>query len=91
MGIDVQISSLQTLFNFARVSAASQPHVGVIITGYPQTTASTTMLIMRQSDQCGIGPDLSDWVGDGYCDDETNSENCNYDGGDCCWDKGLEI
>ena len=61
------------------------------ITGYAQTTASTTMLTLRQSDQCGVGPDLSDWVGDGYCDDETNSENCNYDGGDCCWDKGLEI
>ena len=24
------------------------------------------------------------WVGDGYCDDETNNEDCEYDGGDCC-------
>ena len=24
------------------------------------------------------------WVGDGYCDDQTNNENCDYDGGDCC-------
>lgn len=24
------------------------------------------------------------WVGDGFCDDETNDEDCNYDGGDCC-------
>ena len=24
------------------------------------------------------------WVGDGYCDDATNTESCNYDGGDCC-------
>jgi hypothetical protein len=23
-------------------------------------------------------------VGDGYCDDETNNENCHFDGGDCC-------
>lgn len=23
-------------------------------------------------------------VGDGYCNDETNNEECNYDGGDCC-------
>ena len=22
--------------------------------------------------------------GDGYCNDETNNEHCNYDGGDCC-------
>ena len=21
---------------------------------------------------------------DGFCNDETNNENCNYDGGDCC-------
>ena len=24
------------------------------------------------------------WIGDGYCDDETNTEGCNFDGGDCC-------
>ena len=23
-------------------------------------------------------------VGDGYCDDEDNNEECKYDGGDCC-------
>ena len=26
------------------------------------------------------------WIGDGICDDGTNSEDCNYDGGDCCLD-----
>ena len=24
------------------------------------------------------------WVGDGYCDDQTNTPQCNFDGGDCC-------
>ena len=24
------------------------------------------------------------WVGDGFCDDATNTESCDYDGGDCC-------
>ena len=24
------------------------------------------------------------WIGDGYCDDDTNNEPCEYDGGDCC-------
>lgn len=24
------------------------------------------------------------WIGDGFCDDETNTEMCEYDGGDCC-------
>ena len=27
---------------------------------------------------------LSDWIGDGYCDDLNNYSHCNYDGGDCC-------
>ena len=26
----------------------------------------------------------SEWVGDGYCDDETNNAECAWDGGDCC-------
>ena len=25
-----------------------------------------------------------DWPGDGICDDETNNEICEWDGGDCC-------
>ena len=24
------------------------------------------------------------WIGDGICDDEANTEVCNFDGGDCC-------
>ena len=24
------------------------------------------------------------WIGDGYCDDQTNIAECDYDGGDCC-------
>ena len=28
-----------------------------------------------------IQPDV---VGDGYCNDETNNPECNYDSGDCC-------
>ena len=26
------------------------------------------------------------WIGDGYCDDVTNTMECSYDGGDCCLD-----
>ena len=25
----------------------------------------------------------SNWIGDGYCDDFTNTPDCNFDGGDC--------
>ena len=26
------------------------------------------------------------WIGDGFCDDGSNIEDCDYDGGDCCLD-----
>ena len=29
-------------------------------------------------------PALLSWVGDGACDDVTNTGDCFYDGGDCC-------
>jgi hypothetical protein len=29
-------------------------------------------------------------VGNGFCNDETNNVNCNYDGGDCCVDSCAE-
>ena len=28
--------------------------------------------------------DNPSWIGDGMCDDETNKEICDWDGGDCC-------
>ena len=28
----------------------------------------------------------SDWIGDGFCDDETNTPLCDFDGNDCCMD-----
>ena len=28
--------------------------------------------------------EFPEWIGDGYCDDATNSFQCQYDGGDCC-------
>ena len=37
------------------------------------------------------------WRGDGYCDDENNTEMCGFDGGDCCdkkkpkWDNFCEV
>ena len=34
--------------------------------------------------QIGCGSSNPSWIGDGYCDDETNNAGCNFDGGDCC-------
>jgi hypothetical protein len=28
----------------------------------------------------------TEWIGDGSCDDATNNEACQFDGGDCCLD-----
>ena len=33
---------------------------------------------------CEEAGGLSSWVGDGYCDDSNNIEECSYDMGDCC-------
>ena len=27
---------------------------------------------------------MSDWIGDGFCDDGNNYSWCQYDNGDCC-------
>ena len=35
--------------------------------------------ISRSEDAC-----KADWKGDGHCDDINNSEDCSWDGGDCC-------
>ena len=35
------------------------------------------------TDQCDF---YDDYIGDGFCDDATNNEVCEWDGGDCCGD-----
>ena len=36
------------------------------------------------SNQIGCVSSNPIWIGDGYCDDETNNAGCHFDGGDCC-------
>ena len=31
------------------------------------------------------------WQGDGYCDDQNNTPECDYDGGDCCGDSNNDF
>ena len=40
------------------------------------------------SDTLPTGCNIPIWVGDNYCDDANNNEECEYDGGDCC---GYEV
>ena len=30
------------------------------------------------------GGGKKEWIGDGFCDDINNNEECEYDGSDCC-------
>ena len=34
--------------------------------------------------ESGCTSDYADLVGDGYCDDTNNNEECHWDEGDCC-------
>ena len=34
----------------------------------------------------GCESDYADYIGDGYCDDANNHQDCQYDDGDCCGD-----
>ena len=33
----------------------------------------------------------STWINDGFCDDETNIESCQFDGGDCCLEVIVDL
>ena len=45
-----------------------------------QSVTMSTLAASTTTHQCT----KSDWIGDGYCDDDTNNEECDYDGDDCC-------
>jgi len=44
------------------------------------TNAPTTVAPTSAPGDCPV----PEWVGDGWCDDQTNTAACNWDGGDCC-------
>ena len=49
------------------------------------TTISTPTTIIETTTTIDLEPCYNvNWIDDGYCDDLTNTQNCNYDGGDCC-------
>ena len=41
------------------------------------------MHFQERNNLCNVYPN---WVGDNFCDDDNNNEECAYDGGDCCGD-----
>ena len=45
-------------------------------------TSSQHMSLLNSTSSSGCV--LPDYKGDGYCDDDNNVEDCEYDGGDCC-------
>ena len=66
---------------------------GPVTTSEPQTTMDSTMgtttIEMEQTTKTSVntgqnGCKYPEHVGDGFCNDATNKEICDYDGGDCC-------
>ena len=56
-----------------------------------QDCCGSSCVIKERCERCecltGIDPNnkiANVLVGNGFCNDETNSEDCNFDGGDCC-------
>ena len=50
------------------------------------TTAATTTTGVATTAYCDVSWTQKYWIGDGSCDDVTNKEECQWDGGDCCGD-----
>ena len=50
-----------------------------------EDTTSFTIPPIYIYDECRY----PEWQGDGHCDDDNNTFDCEYDGGDCCTDTEL--
>ena len=48
-------------------------HKAFLFSGDPETTTENPGICSKPQ-----------WVNDGFCDDITNTIECNFDGGDCC-------
>ena len=51
-----------------------------VITNHCSEYCSDCICYHQENCAAGVHP----LVGNGYCNDETNNVDCNYDGGDCC-------
>jgi len=45
---------------------------------------TTTTEAGESTTSASEGGCVSEWIGDSYCDDDNNTEECEFDGGDCC-------
>ena len=45
---------------------------------------SLTIDLQTSVQTCADAGGEEDWLQDGYCDEENNISNCEWDGGDCC-------
>ena len=53
---------------------------------YFYLTAAITTTGVATTAYCDVLSEQINWIGDGGCDDVTNKEECQWDGGDCCGD-----
>ena len=56
----------------------------IILYAVTATAATTT-----STEYTGCASGLHNYIADGYCDDQNNVEECQWDGGDCCLDTVL--
>ena len=73
---------VNTYLNYLKQHLLVIPETTTITITTANTNTTTTEAPITTIQKCP----KPNWIGDGYCDDETNIPKCNYDGGDCCGD-----
>ena len=58
----------------------------MILTNDSRSGDRNSSPILRYTTSNPLDCRLPDYYGDGFCDDENNNLECNWDGGDCCGD-----
>ena len=75
IGLLVSLSAEKTENGFAPITRNQ-----TISTTILPSLAPINILTTTEDDPCGNQA----WIGDGFCDDVSNHEECFFDGGDCC-------
>ena len=72
-------------FPFVAYSLISDQNVTITTTGLPEIELKTEAETTSSTDTTTVFSCVEPlWKNDGFCDDLTNVQDCDYDGGDCC-------
>ena len=78
IAITTVTSTMTTLISTVTTTSLQSSNTSTVSTTSPQSTSNT------QSTATSSGCAYPTYKGDGFCNDESNNANCQYDGGDCC-------